>query len=110
MTELKIEELEVASFYWGTNIKIEDVSEIKTPIFITDDILLAQDMSIARLNDGTLIENGYVYKLDLEGVSIQRTDRRRSILLFFDSVRINETITTKRSEDGTGLRISRHKN
>jgi hypothetical protein len=107
MKEFNIEELEVASFYWGTNIQT-DADGIKTPIFLTNDILLAQNMSVAKMSDGTLVENGFVYKLELEGLSIQRTDRKRAILLFFDSVKITETITTSRSEDGTGLRISRY--
>lgn len=107
MKEFNIEEFEVASFYWGTNIQTNE-EEIKTPIFITDDILLAQNMSVAKKSDGTLVESGFVYKLELNGISIQRIDRRRSILIFFESVKIIETIITSRSEDGTGLRISRY--
>ena len=104
MREITKEPIGDTTAYWGT---WKQTDSVETPCFITHDILLAQDMALAKKPDGTPEERGYVYTVDLTGAEAQRLDSRRMILRSFVTASITEILTLERGEDGYPKRISR---
>lgn len=105
MRELTTEEITEITLYWGT--WKDGVTIVDTPIFMTDDIILAQDMAMSKTNDGTAHEFGYVYTVKLERAIVQRPNQRRFILKSYAAAAITEKLTVERAEDGLTKRVSR---
>lgn len=105
MRELPTEEIAEATVYWGT--WKEEMNQVDTPTFVTEDIILAQDMALSKKPDGSTHEFGYVYTVRLENAKVQRPDRRRIILRSYQTAEITEKLTLERNEGGLPKRISR---
>ncbi len=89
--------------YCGLQYYTESASEIKMPIFIMDDILLAQDHAVSIVK-GVRSNRGWTYRLNIKNAKFEEVGKR--MILKSGDIQIIEILTID-YEDGMAHRIDR---
>lgn len=89
--------------YCGLQYYTESPSDIKLPIFIMDDLLLAQDHAVSIVK-GVRHNTGWTYRLRISDAKFESIDKR--MILKSGNIEIMEILTIE-YEDGMALRKDR---
>jgi hypothetical protein len=96
-----IEEMDV---YCGISEYTETASEINLPIFVMEDVLLAQDHAVGKIYDGTRPDRGYVYNIRVSNAEVESVGKK--MILHSGDIQIREIITIE-NHDGKTARTDR---
>ena len=109
MNEMKqeITEAENLDVFCGLTFYTENTSEIKMPVFVTDNVRDAQGRALSIGKNGESNE-GWVYDINVKNAKFRFITKKLSILVDGE-ITINEIIHVKRIDDGQLEKLDRKK-